>query len=217
VPQTLSLTFDDGPEERCSARIVETLRQCATTGTFFMVGERVRSAPALARSILEAGNDVQLHCHRHIRHTELSELEIDRDTHEALTALEQIGVRPSHWRTPWGIRTAASERVARRHRLRLVNWTIDTHDWRGDAASAMLSHVRSQLVGASIVLMHDGLGPGARRGDCENTVALLEPLIMTARDEGFEVGPLVHRAERTPAPASPRAGLRAAAAIGQDA
>ena len=85
---------------------------------------------------------MQLHAHRHVRHTELDEREIELDTRPALEALASVGVRPTHWRTPWGVRTAATERVAARHGLTLVDWTLDTHDWRGDPASAMFARAR---------------------------------------------------------------------------
>jgi peptidoglycan/xylan/chitin deacetylase (PgdA/CDA1 family) len=194
VPHTLSLTFDDGPDELWSSRVLTTLKRCRAAATFFMVGERVRENPQTVRSIIESGHEVQLHCHRHIRHSDLSEIEIERDTHLALAALAQMGLRPSLWRTPWGVQTAATARVAERNRLRLVHWTIDTHDWRGDPGAEMLERVRPQIGAGDIVLMHDALGPGALRSGCENTVELLPGLIAAARDDGLEVGPLSHRA-----------------------
>lgn len=190
MPRTLSLTFDDGPDEHWTGRVLDVLRRSDTRATFFMVGERVRAAPASARAVIEAGHDVQLHCDRHLRHSDLSEGEIDRDVRDGLSALERIGVRPSYWRTPWGVRTAATARVAARHRLALTNWTIDTHDWRGDSALAMLESARSGVGEGGIVLMHDALGPGALRTDCENTVELVGELIALARGAGLQVGVL---------------------------
>ncbi len=194
MPPTLTLTFDDGPHEDWSARVVDVLRECGARATFFMVGERVREHPALVRTILDSGNQVQLHCHRHIRHTELSEPELEQDTCDGLAALAELGAHPTHWRTPWGVRTAATSRVAARHSLTLVNWTIDTHDWRGDRAATMLARARTQLTGGGVVLMHDALGPGALRTGCANTVDLLAPLIAAARREGLDVGPLASMA-----------------------
>jgi peptidoglycan/xylan/chitin deacetylase (PgdA/CDA1 family) len=190
VSRVLSLTFDDGPAEVATRGVLKTLQECDVQATFFMVGERVRAAPSLARAVLDAGHEVQLHCDRHVRHTELSESEIERDTTAALETFAAIGVRPTHWRTPWGVRTAATASVAHRHRLTLVGWTIDTHDWRGDPAPAMLARARSFLAGGGIVLMHDALGPGALRAGCENTIGLLAPLIALAHAEGLGVGPL---------------------------
>ena len=173
-------------------RVLDALKRSRTRGTFFMIGERVRADPTSARAVIEAGHEVQLHCYRHVRHSELSEAEIERDTREALAALAQVGVRATYWRTPWGVRTSATVRVAERHRLRLVDWTIDTHDWRGDSAAAMLARARARvrLADGGVVLMHDALGPGALRAGCENTVELLRPLIAAARRGGLNVGSL---------------------------
>lgn len=187
---TLSLTFDDGPDAYWTMRVLDALGQANARATFFMVGERVRSAPQAAVAVLAAGHEVQLHCERHLRHSELSQADIQFDTRAGLASLATVGVSPSLWRTPWGVRTQASERVARSHRLRLVNWTIDTHDWRGDAATTMLEAVRDRLEADAVVLSHDAVGPGALRGGCESTVELIHGLAQTARAEGFTIVPL---------------------------
>jgi len=186
----LSLTFDDGPDELWTGRVLEALASVRARATFFMVGERVRAAPALACAVIDAGHDVELHCDRHVRHSELSELEIERDTRAGLATLAELDVSPSYWRTPWGVRTAATERVAERTGMTLVDWTIDTHDWRGDAAPAMLARCRGQLATGGIVLMHDAVGPGARRRGCDQTVELVQYLVTAARRSGLHVGAL---------------------------
>jgi peptidoglycan/xylan/chitin deacetylase (PgdA/CDA1 family) len=186
----LSLTFDDGPDLRWTLRVLEELRRLRLRATFFVVGERVQAMPTIARAAIEAGHELQLHCHRHVRHTELSEDEIERDTGAALAALTQIGVCPTHWRTPWGISTDATLRVADARGLELVRWSIDTHDWRGDAPVAMLARARPLLARGGVVLMHDALGPGALREGCENTVELLGGLVAAASEQELCIGPL---------------------------
>lgn len=196
MQRALSLTFDDGPDMPWTMRILDALERLGVRATFFMVGERVLRAPALARTVIAAGHEVELHCHHHLRHSELSESEIEHDTRAALAALEPLGVHPTYWRTPWGVQTAASARIAKEHRLRLVGWTIDTHDWRGDPAHTMLERARPALPDGGIALLHDALGPGARREGCENTIELLGGLVQAARCEGLAVGPLsLQRAE----------------------
>jgi peptidoglycan-N-acetylglucosamine deacetylase len=186
-PGSLSLTFDDGPDERWTYDVLDALARCGARATFFMLGECVHNAPATARAVVAAGHDVQLHANRHVRHSELAEREIELDTEYALRTLAGIGVCPTLWRTPWGVRTAATQTVAARHGLTLVDWTLDTYDWRGDLASAMLARASSQLTAGAVVLMHDALGPGALRGGCQNTVELIEPLVITARARGLRV------------------------------
>jgi peptidoglycan/xylan/chitin deacetylase (PgdA/CDA1 family) len=186
-----AFTFDDGPDPIWTPRVLAELDRCGALATFFVVGERVADDPGPPRAALQAGHEVELHCHRHVRHTELSEAELEADTTLALAELERAGLRrPRYWRTPWGVRTAATERVAARHGLRLVDWTIDTHDWRGDGSASMLERAAALLGDGAIVLMHDALGPGAQRAGVEETVGLIAPLAALARGRGLRVDAL---------------------------
>jgi peptidoglycan-N-acetylglucosamine deacetylase len=190
-PRSLALTFDDGPNEYWTPYVLGVLAQAGVSGTFFMIGDGLRAArTTAAQAVLDAGCDLQLHCDRHVRHSELSEAQIEADTLSALEAFAELGVRPTLWRTPWGVCTEATKRVAARHGLSLVGWTIDTHDWRGDSVASMLAVARAHFEDGGIVLMHDGLGPGSQRIGAQNTVELLLPLIAAARAEGLSVGPL---------------------------
>ena len=129
----LSFTFDDGPDETWTPRVLKQLARCEVTATFFMVGERVRAHPDLARTVLAAGHDIQLHCDRHIRHTELTEAELQLDTELALDAAGHSGRAPAALagRRGESAPTRAFEQP-RQVGLQLVRWSIDTHDWRGD-------------------------------------------------------------------------------------
>jgi peptidoglycan-N-acetylglucosamine deacetylase len=209
LPGSLHLTFDDGPDATWTAQVLDELDRCRARATFFMVGERALERPDLVRAVLDAGHGVELHCHRHIRHTELSERELERDAQLGLAALERAGARPGLWRAPWGVLSEASPRVAERFALRLVGWSIDTHDWRGDDPRTMLARARGKVADGSTVLMHDALGPGALRHGCKNTISLLSGLTAAAREHGLSPVPMFDRIadlrSRTPTRTSVRA------------
>ena len=114
-----------------------------------------------------------LHCHAHVRHSDFRPGEVADDARRALDALGGWGSGPSRWRAPWGVTTCATHAAAARHGLRVDGWDLDTHDWRGDAAPAMLDAVAAGLRPGAVVLAHDALGPGARRDGCGETVALV--------------------------------------------
>jgi peptidoglycan/xylan/chitin deacetylase (PgdA/CDA1 family) len=186
----LSLTFDDGPHVLWTPAVLRALDDVQAAATFFVMAGAARRAVGAVEAIVAAGHSVQLHCHRHVRHTELSEDEIDRDAGLALEVLAAAGVQPTIWRPPWGVSTCATRAVAARLGLELIGWDIDTHDWRGDSAESMLTRVGPRLRGGGSVLMHDGLGPGARRAGCANTVALIAPLVHAASEHGIAIAPL---------------------------
>jgi peptidoglycan/xylan/chitin deacetylase (PgdA/CDA1 family) len=186
-----TFTFDDGPHPEWTPRVLAALGRCGVRATFFMVGERVERAPELARAVIERGHDVELHCHRHIRHIDLTDRELWEDTRTALAAFEHAQLpRPTRWRAPWGICTETTERVATELALELVRWSADTHDWRGDASAEMLEALDAEIEDGAIVLMHDGLGPGALRAGVEETVELIGPLSELAQERGLRVLPL---------------------------
>ena len=116
------------------------------------------------------GHAVGLHCDEHVRHSERDAAWLARDTDAALRRLAGVGVRPAFWRTPWGDTAPWSAQIARRRKLRLIGWTADSHDWRGDGAAEMFEATRESLTDGAIVLAHDGLGPGARRDSVEATL-----------------------------------------------
>jgi peptidoglycan/xylan/chitin deacetylase (PgdA/CDA1 family) len=181
----IELTFDDGPDPVWTPAVLRSLEAIGARGTFFVIASRARANAALVREALARGHEIGLHCLAHVRHSRRARAEVERDTDEALAILDRLGVAPRRWRTPWGDTQPWTAEVAAARGLRLAGWTADTHDWRGDAPAAMLARLRDALRPGGVVLMHDGIGPGARRGDCRGTVALLEPLAEWVRGRGW--------------------------------
>jgi peptidoglycan/xylan/chitin deacetylase (PgdA/CDA1 family) len=168
-----ALTFDDGPDETWTPLVLDALGAAGARATFFVIAPRAERHPELIARILDEGHAVGLHCDEHVRHSERDEAWLERDTTRALERLAAVGVRPSEWRTPYGDRAPWTEQVAARAGLRLVHWDVDTHDWRGDTADEILERVGADLVPDAVVLAHDGLGPGALRTGCAETVELI--------------------------------------------
>jgi peptidoglycan-N-acetylglucosamine deacetylase len=186
----IALTFDDGPDPLWTPRVLDALAAADARATFFVLAPRAVAAAGLIARMREEGHSVQLHAYAHIRHTKLPEEIGAADTDRALSELSSLGVEPDLWRTPWGVTAEWTERVAAARGLELVRWTTDTHDWRGDTAAQMLAAIGDDVVDGAVVLAHDALGPGATRGGCAETVALIAPLVALARERGLEPEPL---------------------------
>src|SRR6266545_883104 len=98
------LTFDDGPNERATPAILETLAKFRVPAAFFLVGDHVRRFPSAARDVASAGHLVGNHTYNHVKlhfagpkriRTQL------KKTHDAIesvvemaTILRGIGCRP---------------------------------------------------------------------------------------------------------------------------
>lgn len=186
--RALALTFDDGPDPEWTPRLLDVLDQAGAQATFFPIASRAAAHPELIERMLAGGHVVGLHCDEHVRHSERRIEWGRRDTARALRLLSSVGVRPSLWRTPWGVTAMWSNELAREHRLRIVGWNVDTHDWRGDSAQDMFEATKEALRAGAIVLAHDGIGPGARRSDAHDTVAYARLVAEHARTAGLELG-----------------------------
>jgi peptidoglycan/xylan/chitin deacetylase (PgdA/CDA1 family) len=204
----ISLTFDDGPDPEWTPLVLDSLASVRARATFFVVAPRARRFPSLLARMREEGHHVGFHCTEHVRHDARRPEEIEADVRSGLSALA-APVRL--WRTPWGVVTPATEDVARRHGLTLVGWTADTEDWRGGNPYEMLRTIEGKLLPQAVVLMHDGIGPGAMRGDCMMTVNLIAPLVYQARSRGLEPVPLQELSpplpERNPDPSVSEIGV----------
>jgi peptidoglycan-N-acetylglucosamine deacetylase len=166
----LALTFDDGPDPQWTPRLLDLLRGLGARATFFPIAARAAAHPRIVKRIRDEGHAIGLHCDQHVRHSERDEAWLARDTDAALRRLARLGIRPAVWRTPWGDTAPWSTQIASDRDLRLVGWTADTHDWRGDSGPEMFEATRDALTDGAVVLAHDALGPGALRDSPEATL-----------------------------------------------
>lgn len=182
----LHLTFDDGPDPIWTPAVLDALAAARATATFFVLGERAASEPAVIERILADGHAVEVHGHGHLRHATTPRECVEGDLDAALAVLASLNIAPRLWRAPHGDLAPWSAEVAAARGLELTGWTADTHDWTGASAEAMLAATEPLLSPGAIVLAHDGVGPGALRSDCEETVRLIRPLVAAARRLGLE-------------------------------
>jgi peptidoglycan/xylan/chitin deacetylase (PgdA/CDA1 family) len=190
----VSLTFDDGPDERWTPLVLAALERAGVTATFFVVTEQIAepAGPDLLAAIAGGGHRVEAHCSRHRPHDVQSRTELAADVAELLTAIQaQELPRPVLWRPPYGrLNHPSSFELADQTGLQLVLWTSDPRDYRDTEPQAMLDHVARALYGDSVILLHDSRRYASTSDSAANTVALIEPLVEEVRRRGFEIGPL---------------------------
>jgi peptidoglycan/xylan/chitin deacetylase (PgdA/CDA1 family) len=185
---TVALTFDDGPDPVWTSKLLDLLQTLHARATFFPIASRAVAHPAIIERMLAEEHAVGLHCDQHVRHSERDAAWLEHDTDLALERLASVGVTPRLWRTPWGDTAPWSSQIARGRELRLVGWTADTHDWRGDSAPEMFEATRPALADGAIVLAHDGLGPGARRETVRTTLEYVTLVGDHAREHDLRLG-----------------------------
>ena len=158
---TVSLTFDDGPSASVTPRLVRILRRSGVPATFFMVGQRVASAPAAARQVARAGNLVANHSYLHTDMTTQTSAQVAATLRATDAELRRAGVVPTRlMRPPYGAINDSVRATVRRSGYTPVLWDIDSRDWTGLSTSTIAARILGSLRpgGSNVVLQHDGVG-----------------------------------------------------------
>ena len=170
-----ALTFDDGPGAH-TPRLLDLLRKEGIRATFFLLGDRIRRYPRIARRIAMEGHEVGNHSASHmvlrgknaaIQHEEIARVQ---------NALKALGVRSRLLRPPYGSFDSVTLREAEKQGLVIALWTVDSQDWQQiPTADNMVSAAGNPSPTRGIFLMHD---------IHETTIDALLPIIEHLRQSG---------------------------------
>ncbi|MBZ5706475.1 MAG: polysaccharide deacetylase family protein [Acidobacteriia bacterium] len=182
----LALTYDDGPNDPHTLRLLEVLAKHDVRATFFLIGRYVQQRPDIVRELVKAGHVVGNHTFTHpllifqpaaaIR-TQLV------DCQRALT--DAVGEHSNLFRPPFGGRRPAVMRIARSLGLDPVMWSVTGYDWNAPSAEHIEHKVTRQVRGGDVILLHDG-GHLAAGADRAYTVTATDRLIVRYKADGYE-------------------------------
>jgi peptidoglycan/xylan/chitin deacetylase (PgdA/CDA1 family) len=182
----LALTYDDGPNDLHTLRLLEVLARHNVKATFFLIGRYVKQRPDLARELVRAGHVVGNHTFSHpnliFASADATRMQL-RDCDQALT--DAVGEHSRLFRPPFGGRRASTLRIARALGLEPVMWNVTGWDWKGNPSEYVERKVRGQIRGGDVILLHDG-SHAAFGADRLQTVIATDRLIARYKSEGYE-------------------------------
>lgn len=182
----LALTFDDGPNDPHTLKLLEVLAKHEVRGTFFMIGRYVQQRPQIAREVAQAGHVIGNHTFTHPNLIFCSEMQTRVQLSECNRAIEDaVGQTPKFFRPPFGGRRPSTLRIARELGLEPVMWNVTGFDWDAHSSEAVERKVSKQVRGGDIVLLHDG-GHRQIGLDRSHTVAATERLVARYKSEGYQ-------------------------------
>ena len=193
------LSFDDGPDPVQTEYILEILKKHNIGGTFFLIGEKAKSHPALVDKILADGHHtIGNHSWDHPNFHDITPAQ---QAEEVLKFQEAPSVGPSKllFRYPYGNSSCDTNDLLHGRGYRIVGWHVDSCDWAFDKAGSVdarealscgvlaqnrdnfVEHVVSTVRAhkGGIVLMHE-IHP--------NTIKKLDEIIVRLKEEGFVFG-----------------------------
>jgi peptidoglycan-N-acetylglucosamine deacetylase len=182
----IALTYDDGPNDPHTLKLLDVLAKHNVRATFFMIGRYVQQRPEIARAVAQAGHVIGNHTFTHPLLIFESEAQTRIQLLDCRQALQDaIGEHSNLFRPPFGGRRPSTLRVARELELQTVMWNVTGYDWSAPPAAAIQKKVERQMRGGDVILLHDG-GYRAMGADRAQTVIATENLIRRYKDEGYE-------------------------------
>lgn len=162
----VALTFDDGPRDSTTNRILDVLENNGASATFFLVGYNIEKNVSVIQRAAAMGCEIANHSNDHKNLTKCTpeELRAQVDTpNETLKTLADVDVKL--FRAPGGNFKGAEADIG----MPLIQWSIDTEDWKyKDAAhpnrtaeerEADLKKIADRVIAnaekGDIILMHD--------------------------------------------------------------
>lgn len=179
----IALTFDDVPDPRFTPAVLDILSKYHVHATFFVVGNRAEKHPGLVSRINREGHAIGNHSYDHPLFTKIP---LSQFQNQILTTERRIqyivGYKPKLIRPPYGDITEEQLKWAKKHGYKIVNWNVDSLDWKGISKEKVKSNILSSVGRGSIILQHAGGGVGS---DLTGTIQALPEVIQNLRKKGY--------------------------------
>lgn len=185
--KVLYLTFDCGYENGNTEAILDALKKHEVTGTFFVVGHFLETAPEIVKRMVEEGHIVGNHTYHHPDMSAISDMASFQKEMEDVEALYQeiTGKEMTpFYRPPQGKYSIQNLEMAKElgyhtffWSLAYVDWNVDAQPTKEEAFSKLLTRVHP----GAIVLLHSTSSTNAQ---------ILDELLTKWEEMGYTFAPL---------------------------
>ena len=154
------LTFDDGPTEAATQKIISVLEANQIKATFFCVGNNIKKHPELTEKILEDGHTVANHTMNHKLLTRMNREESVEELSSFNSLMEEkFNYDIKYFRPPYGRFNLKTNGLLKELNLKCVMWNLLTYDFENSYEKVKYS-INNYLNKNSIIVFHDSIKCG---------------------------------------------------------
>jgi len=175
----IALTFDDGPDEQFTPKILEILKKNNITATFFCIGQKIEKNPEILDQIIKDGHIVGNHSYSHSFYFDFfSPMRMAREIKRTDQLIKKLtGKKPVLFRAPYGVTNPFLCKSLKKTGHKSVSWSLRSFD-TNRSKEKMLDHIKSKLNNGDVVLFHD---------TSNVTVETLDEFLSFVKQEGKEI------------------------------
>ena len=148
--KTVYLTFDDGPTEKVTRKILEVLKNEKVKASFFCVGKNVEKYPDLFACIKAEGHAVGNHTNTHLNGWKTNKKQYLDDVEEANKLIKSNLFRPPYGKLNW----RSKKDLQRKYKI--VMWDVAGGDFdQYLSIKDVVKNIINNVNPGSIVVLHD--------------------------------------------------------------
>lgn len=187
LPNTVTLTFDDGPNPRDTPRILDILAHYHIHAVFFVTARLARIYPGLVRRIADEGHVVASHTITHPRLTRLSQQRLKHEIDGSKQIIKRIlGYNPICLRPPFLATSNRVKQTINNYGMYQV-MGVGTSDYRRMGSGRLARRVLGVVHPGMILIFHDGPAKRAQ------TVRALPSIIEGILRKGYKFSLICQR------------------------
>ena len=177
----VSLTFDDGPDENMTPKVLDVLNKHNIKATFFVIGQKAEKHPEIIKRMVNEGHIIGGHSWSHSYdfpmqspetiYTEMSECE---ELVYNLTDKRILLFRP-----PFGVTNPLVSKAVDAKKYKCIGWSIRSLDTNeNEDRVSVFKRITRKLHNGGIILLHDR---------CDKADELLEMLISDLIEKEYDI------------------------------
>lgn len=180
----IALTFDDGPDQRFTPKILDVLNKHKVKGSFFLLGTRIEKYPDVARRIKSEGHEIGNHTYWHPDLTKSGKDNLIWEIEKNEQAIRSvIGIKTDLFRAPYGALNEELVETLGEKGYRGIGWSVDSEDWKSLTAKEIKQNIIQFVHPGAIILLHSA---GHWTQDLSGTVEAIDELIPILKNRGYE-------------------------------
>jgi peptidoglycan/xylan/chitin deacetylase (PgdA/CDA1 family) len=152
------ITIDDGPDPHDTPRLLDLLDRHHAKAVFFMIGEKVRAHPELAREVVRRGHEIGNHTMTHPQASFwcAGPARTRREIGQCQQIIAEVtGAAPRWFRAPVGHRNLFTHPIASELGLHVMAWNRRGYDAVAKDPQKVLVRILPRLRAGDIVLLHE--------------------------------------------------------------
>lgn len=184
----IALTFDDGPNQELTLKVLQILKDYETKATFFCIGQNIEAYPEILKVISDNGHEIGNHSFSH-------DLMIDfNSTEKWLQEINQTdnsihritGKKTTLFRPPFGVTTPKLAKALKITEHKVIGWNIRSFDTVIKNPRNIFKRISKRIYPGAIILLHDKQS---------NVLVVLEHLLQFLKEhdyKGVTINELLH-------------------------